>query len=98
MNRLIPIERIQKAILLLRGQKVMLDSELAVLYGVETGALNRAVLRNKGRFPGDFMFRLTTKEAGNLRCQIGISSLRHGGRRYRPFAFTEQGVAMLSSV
>ncbi len=73
----------------------MLDADLARLYGVETGALNRAVKRNNRRFPPDFMFQLTISEAENLRCQFGIS--RWGGRRYQPRAFTEQGVAMLSS-
>lgn len=76
----------------------MLDRDLAVLYGVTTGHLNRAVRRNAERFPPDFMFLLTAEEAENLRCQIGISSSAHGGRRYRLYAFTEQGVAMLSSV
>ncbi len=94
---LIPIERIQKAILLVRGQKVMLDSELAALYGVTTGHLNRAVKRNTERFPLDFMFRLSHKESESLICQYGISKGR-GGTRHCPFAFTEQGVAMLSSV
>jgi hypothetical protein len=115
---------------LVRGEKVLLDADLAMLYGVETGALNRAVSRNRARFPPDFMFRLNATEWENLRCQIGISnsaaarraerssasksmtrsvtltSLRsqivtskgRGGRRYLPYAFTEQGVAMLSSV
>ena len=82
----------------LRHEKVMLDADLAELYGVETKALNRAVKRNADRFPADFMFRLTLAEAEDLRCQIGTSSPRHGGRRYLPYAFTEQGVAMLSSV
>lgn len=89
-------ERIVEAILWLRGQKVMLDVDLAWLYGVETGALNRAVKRNLDRFPEDFMFVLTDEEFRNLRCQFGIS--RWGGRRHAPRAFTEQGVAMLSSV
>ena len=98
-TNLIPVERIERAILLLRGEKVMLDNDLAELYGVETGALNRAVKRNSSRFPDDFMFQLTPKELENLKCQIGISSLSHGGRRRSlPYAFTEQGVAMLSSV
>ena len=92
----IPIERITRAILLTRGQKVMLDSDLAQLYRVETKVLNRAVKRNIARFPGDFMFQLTTEEAERLRCQFGTS--KRGGRRYIPHAFTEQGVAMLSSV
>src|SRR5712671_5834711 len=96
---LIPMERIERAILLIRGEKVMLDSDLAELYGVETGALNRAVKRNVNRFPLDFMFQLTPKEAENLKCQFGISSSSYGGRRRSfPYAFTEQGVAMLSSV
>ena len=94
---LIPAERIQRAILLIRGQKVILDSELAALYGVSTSNLNKAVKRNLGRFPLDFMFHLSTEESGNLIFQFGISS-SYGGRRYRPYAFTEQGVAMLSSV
>jgi len=96
---LVPIERIQNLIFLIRGEKVMLDSHLAELYRVDTGALNRAVRRNAGRFPDDFMFQLAPQELANLKCQIGISSFRHGGRRRsRPYAFTEQGVAMLSSV
>jgi len=80
-----------------RGEKVFLDADLAMLYGVETSALNRAVKRNPDRFPTDFMFQLSVQEWENLRCQIGISS-SHGGRRAMPYAFTEQGVAMLSSV
>jgi hypothetical protein len=93
----LPPERIQRAIFLVRGEKVMLDADLAVLYGVTTGNLNKAVQRNRSRFPGDFMFQLTAEETDNLRFQIGISS-SYGGRRYLPHAFTEQGVAMLSSV
>ena len=96
---LIPVERIERAILLIRGEKVMLDIDLAALYQVPTGALNRAVKRNASRFPNDFMFQLTPEEAEILKCQIGISSSGHGGRRRSlPYAFTEQGVAMLSSV
>ncbi len=94
---IVPMERIEQAILLIRGQKVMLDRDLAALYGVETKALNRAVKRHPRRFPDDFMFQLTADEFENLRRQSGTSS-RWGGRRYRPYAFTEQGVAMLSSV
>jgi hypothetical protein len=95
---LIPGERIEKAIYLIRGEKVMLDRDLASLYEVETGALNRAVKRNLQRFPQDFMFQLTTEESDSLRCQIGISKKGRGGRRFLPYVFTEQGVAMLSSV
>jgi hypothetical protein len=94
---LVPIERIERAILLLRGHRVMLDADLANLYRVETGALTRAVRRNANRFPADFMFQLTKQEFEDLRRQSGISSV-WGGRRYAPYAFTEQGVAMLSSV
>ena len=94
---LIPVERIERAILLIRGHKVLLDADLALLYGVETKALNRAVNRNKDRFPVDFMFRLTSEESQSLRFHFGASKGR-GGRRYLPYAFTEQGVAMLSSV
>ena len=94
----IRVDRIEKAILLIRGQKVMLDRDLAELYAVETGALNRAVKRNIQRFPEDFMFQITDEEAERLRCQTGISKRGRGGRRYLPYVFTEQGVAMLSSV
>ena len=76
----------------------MLDVHLAQLYGVETKNLNKAVKRNLDRFPADFMFQLTLKEIENLRFQFGTSSFGHGGRRYAPYVFTEQGVAMLSSV
>lgn len=94
---LIPVERIERAILLIRGHKVMLDADLAELYGVETKMLVRAVKRNINRFPDDFVFQLTKEEFENLRFQFGTSS-EWGGRRYWPYAFTEQGVAMLSSV
>jgi phage regulator Rha-like protein len=95
----VPLERIERAILLTRGEKVMLDSDLAELYGIETGALNRAVKRNASRFPSDFMFQITPKEAEILKCQIGISSSGHGGRRRSfPFAFTEHGALMLANV
>ncbi|OGY51694.1 MAG: DNA-binding protein [Candidatus Buchananbacteria bacterium RIFCSPHIGHO2_02_FULL_56_16] len=97
MTRLIiPTERIERAILLIRGYKVLLDQDLAVLYGVETRTLVQAVKRNRNRFPKDFMFHLTVEKQENLRSQIVTSSW--GGRRYPPYAFTEQGVAMLSSV
>jgi len=89
-------EQIQRAILLLLGHKVMLDFDLARLYAVETKILNKAVKRNIARFPDDFMFELSEEEFASLRFQFGTS--RWGGRRYRPYAFTEQGVAMLSSV
>ena len=98
MNRAImPVERIAQRILYLRNQKLMLDSDLARLYGVTTGNLNKAVNRNRGRFPLDFMFQLSAEEAERLIFQFGISKGR-GGRRHLPHAFTEQGVAMLSSV
>jgi phage regulator Rha-like protein len=95
---LVPPERIENTIFFIRGQKVMLDEDLAELYGVETKNLNKAVKRNIDRFPEDFMFQLNKKEWENLRFQIGTSSLEYGGRRYAPYVFTEQGVAMLSSV
>ena len=94
---LILTERIERAILMVHDQKVMLDADLARLYEVETGQLVRAVKRNLDRFPSDFAFQLTLKEFRDLKCQSGISS-SWGGRRYPPYAFTEQGVAMLSSV
>lgn len=94
---LVPADRIEKAILLIRGQKVMLDADLAALYGVETKVLVQAVKRNLERFPEDFMFQLNHKEFAILRSQF-VTSSDWGGRRYPPYAFTEQGVAMLSSV
>jgi len=94
---LVPMEKIEAMILILRGEKVILDAEIATLYGVETKVLVRAMKRNAERFPGDFMFQLSAEEAANLRYQIGTSS-SWGGRRHLPYAFTEQGVAMLSSV
>jgi hypothetical protein len=99
---------IERSIVIVRGQKVLLDEQLAAFYGVETRVLVQAVKRNVDRFPEDFMFRLETDEWDALRSQIVTlnlrsqfvtsSSSRHGGRRYAPYAFTEQGVAMLSSV
>jgi len=94
---LVPVERIEKAILLVRKQKVMLDADLAALYGVETRVLVQAVKRNVERFPEDFMFQLNREEFAVLRSQ-SVTSSDWGGRRYPPYAFTEQGVAMLSSV
>jgi hypothetical protein len=117
---ILPPDAIAPMVHWIRHEKIMLDSDLAMLYGVETGVLNRATKRNIERFPADFMFRLTDEEAAVLRCQIGISKPSppednssqtvtsstassqskdsRGGRRYLPYAFTEQGVAMLSSV
>jgi hypothetical protein len=95
----LPIEIIARQIYFVRGQKVMLDSDLARLYRVETFNLNKAVRRNADRFPEDFMFQLTREETQVLRFQIGISKSKgRGGRRTLPYVFTEQGVAMLSSV
>jgi ORF6N domain len=119
MNKeIVTVEQIARRICYVRGEKVLLDVDLAALYGVATKVLNQAVRRNRGRFPDDFMFQLTPEEGLNLRSQIVTSSSqgaedqaagknssqivtsskRHGGRRYRPYVFTEQGVAMLSSV
>ncbi|ABW68363.1 ORF6N domain-containing protein [Desulfosudis oleivorans] len=96
MNDIVPVERIAGKIYLIRQAKVMLDKDLAELYGVETKVLKQAVKRNKKRFPSDFMFELTREEFQVLRSQIVTSSW--GGSRYVPMAFTEQGVAMLSGV
>jgi hypothetical protein len=96
ITAVVPLERIERSILLIRDHKVMLDSDLADLYAAPTKQLVRAVKRNLQRFPADFMFQLSLQETANLRRQFGTSSW--GGRRYRPYAFTEQGVAMLSSV
>jgi hypothetical protein len=89
---------VEQSIYLIRKHKVMLDEDLAQLYGTETGALVRAVQRNRERFPLDFMFQLSEQEVSALRCQIGISKSGRGGRRYLPYVFTEQGIAMLSGV
>lgn len=93
---LTPVERIQKQIFLLRGQKIMLSQHLAELYGVPVRVLNQAVRRNRDRFPNDFMFQIDHSELRNLKSQIVTSTW--GGARSLPYAFTEQGVAMLSSV
>ena len=93
----VPLERIERAILLIRGHKVMLDRELALLYGVSVTRLNEAVKRNIGRFPTDFMFQLDARERKSLTSQFAISKGR-GGRRTLPYVFTQEGVAMLSSV
>jgi hypothetical protein len=93
----VPVEVIQEKIFLIRADKVMLDADLAKLYGVETKVLIQAVKRNLDRFPLDFMFQLTNQELTNLRSQ-SVTSSQWGGRRYPPYAFSEQGIAMLSSV
>lgn len=107
---IVPIGRIERVIYVIRGQKVIFDQDLAVLYGTETKQLNRSVKRNKERFPEDFAFQLTKEELNSLRCQIGTSnenSLRsqiatsntgRGGRRYLPFVFTEHGVLMAANI
>jgi hypothetical protein len=97
MTSLTPAQNVEQLIFLIRGHKVMLSMDLAELYGVEPRALVQAVKRNRERFPEDFMFQLTEKEFQNLKSQIVISSWG-GMRRAKPYAFTEQGVAMLSSV
>ncbi len=95
---IIPVELIESKIFVFRGKKVMLDRDLAKLYGVLTKVLNQAVRRNQSRFPEDFMFQLTDQESQNLRSQIVTSSLEYGGRRYSPYFFFEQGGAVFSSV
>ena len=96
MGEMMPIERIESKIFMIRKQKVMFDSDLAELYGVPTSRLNEQVKRNINRFPADFMFQLNKVEVENLMSQSAIS--RWGGRRKLPYVFTGQGVAMLSSV
>jgi hypothetical protein len=91
------VKSVESNIRFLRGEKVLLDADLAALYGVEVKVLNQAVRRNLERFPADFMFQLSGEEAESLRSQ-SVTSKGRGGRRYSPYAFTEQGVAMLSSV
>ena len=96
---LIPLERIERAILRLRGHNVMLDADLARLYGVTTKRFNEQVKRNAGRFPADFMFQLTQQEYAHLRSQIATSSATgHGGRRHPPYVFTEHGAIMAANV
>ena len=98
-SSLIPSERIEKAIYLIRGEKVMVDRDLAALYEAPTKVLNQAVKRNRRRFPEDFMFRLTGDEVKELnRSQIVTGSQKHRNPRFQPFAFTEHGILMLSSV
>jgi hypothetical protein len=98
MDSIVPVELIERKIYLIRGHKVMLDSDLAELYEVETRTLIQAVKRNINRFPSDFMFQLNYQEIAGLRSQFVTSKTGRGGRRYMPYVFTEQGVAMLSSV
>jgi hypothetical protein len=95
---LVPVTLIERKIYLIRGQKVMIDTDLAELYRVPTYRLNEAVKRNRKRFPADFMFQLNKKESESLTSQFAISKKGRGGRRTLPYAFTEQGVSMLSSV
>ena len=111
MSIVLKPENIAQLVFFIRGEKVMLDADLAMLYGVEARSLNQAVARNRKRFPDDFMFQLSVKEYGSIRSQFVtaparkrnssqtvMSSRKHRGRTYLPYAFTEQGVAMLSSV
>lgn len=95
---LVPAEAITRKIYLIRNRKVILDRDLAELYGVDTGQLKRAVRRNADRFPSDFMFELSREELEDWRCQFGTSNAIKMGLRHSPMAFTEQGVAMLSGV
>ena len=95
---IVPLERIESLILLIRGRKVMLDFHLAGLYGVSTKRLNEQVKRNSRRFPADFMFQLSPAESRRLRSQSATSKSRRGGSRYRPYAFTEHGALMVASV
>ena len=95
---LVPVERIERAILVIRGHKVLLDADLATLYGVETRRLNEQVKRNIDRFPDDFMFQLTKQEFENLKSQFATSSRGWGGKRKIPFVFTEHGALMAASV
>ena len=97
-NAIITLDQVERRIYEIRGHKVMLDSELAAMYGVATKAFNQAVKRNLERFPNDFCFQLTEGEFGSLKSQFVTSKTGRGGRRYVPYVFTEQGVAMLSSV
>lgn len=98
MPKLVKASQIEHSILVIRGYQVLLDSHLAEFYGVSVGRLNEAVKRNDSRFPADFMFQLTKTEFENLKSQNAIASSTWGGRRTPPYAFTEQGVAMLSGV
>jgi hypothetical protein len=95
---IVPVGLVEQRILLIRGVRVILDSDLAALYGVSTTRLNQQVGRNRERFPEDFMFQLTAEEAAGLRLHNAISKKGRGGRRYRPYAFTEHGAIMAASV
>ncbi len=97
-NAIVPTALITQKIFFVRGSRIMLDADLARLYGVATKNLNKAGKRNASRFPSDSMFQLSSKDLHSLRFQFGTSNPVRGGRRYAPYAFTEQGVAMLSSV
>jgi hypothetical protein len=97
-TQVILVDQIEPMILTIRGQKIMLDSDLAELYGVTTKRLNEQVRRNGTRFPSDFVFQLAADEVANLRSQFATSSRGHGGRRYRPFAFTEHGAIMAATI
>jgi ORF6N domain len=94
----VPAERIEKSILVIRGHKVMLDADLAEVYGVTTKRLNQQVQRNRDRFPDDFAFTLSPQELADLRLQFATSKTSRGGRRYAPWAFTEHGAVMAASV
>ena len=94
----VPVERIEKSIYVIRGEKVMLDSDLAHIYGVSTANFNKAVKRNVDRFPADFMFRLNEEEFKSLIFQTGTSNKGRGGRRYLPYAFTEHGALMAANI
>jgi len=97
-GQIVPVKRIESLILVIRGQRVMLDADLAALYGVPTKVLNQAVRRNTDRFPEDFMFQLTDEEFENLRSQFVTSKQGRGGRRYLPYAFTEHGAIMAANI
>jgi hypothetical protein len=97
-HHVVPVDRVVSIIHVIRGQRVMLDADLAARYGVTTKRLNEQARRNRDRFPEDFMFQLTVREAGLLRSQIATSKPGRGGRRFRAHAFTEHGAVMLASV
>ena len=96
--QIIPADTIESRIRTIRGQKIILDADLATIYGVQTKELNRAVKRNSKRFPDDFVFQLTVEETETLRCQTGTSNKGRGGRRFLPYAFTENGAVMAANV